>query len=797
MKVDKSNKKLKGIIEDGEYEYYAINEDEDSFLELEKGNTYKHSFISPIINIKSVYIKLMREEEQRGILEFKIKDIKNGVILTKGIIDLKEVSNGIWNEIKIPFVLGYLKEKLVIEIENKTKNKVKISINKNGVPCIKFKYNLYDEDTFKKINTIERELNEIYNSNGWELLIKIYKIRDTINKIFIQRIMKVFKIFYLVLKNLNITNFKKAVNYVKIYGIKSFLNKAIDKFRLSANINFDYNIWLKKNTLTDEEKAIQRTHFFKVSPKISIAVPTYNTSDEFLHEMIDSVIKQTYSNWELCIAEGGSDEKSVIEILKSYSERYPNIKVKYLTENKGIVGNTNEALKLATGEYVALLDHDDVLTENALFEMVNAINENENVDFIYSDEDKIDENTTKRFDPHFKPDFSPDTLRSFNYICHFTAIKKELLNKIGCLRDGFEGSQDYDLFLRATEIARNIIHIPKILYHWRVHSNSTAMNPASKLYAYEAGVKALEEHLVRIGVKGKVTIGQFYGIYNINYKIEKNHKISIIIPTKDHIDDLDRCISSINKKTRYKNYEFIIIENNSTEKSTFEYYEKLKKYNNIKVVYWDGEFNYAAINNFGIKHSTGEIVLLLNNDVEIINEDWLSNMLELAQREDVGAVGAKLYYPDDTIQHAGVILGLGGVAGHSHKYYKGTSSGYCSRLKVVQNLTASTAACLMMRREVFEAVGGFDENFKVAFNDIDLCMKIRQKKKLIVWTPFAELYHYESKSRGQENTPEKIERFRGEISRFKEKWDKELERGDPYYNPNLSLDFEDFSLSLK
>ena len=432
---------------------------------------------------------------------------------------------------------------------------------------------------------------------------------------------------------------------------------------------YDYHMWIRDNEPSQLKINKQRLHVFENNPKISIITPTYNTPPVFFNELMESLIAQTYRNWELCIADGGSNPETK-ETLKKWQEQEPRVKLVFLKDNLGIAGNTNSAADLASGEYIALLDHDDTLASFALFEVVTAINLTKSVDFIYSDEDKINEKNNFRSEPYFKPDFAIDTFRSNNYICHFTVIKKSLFDKIGGFRSGFDGSQDYDIFLRATEVAEKIVHISKILYHWRVHSNSVASQSGAKPYTMVAAQKALKEHLARLNIKGIVKDGLFPNSYKIEYEITGAPKISIIIPNKDHIQDLKVCINSIIDKSSYKNYEIIIVENNSDESETFAYYKTLEKYSNVKVITWTGEFNYSAINNYGVKYASGEVLLLLNNDVEVINDDWLERMLEYAIREDVGAVGAKLYYPDDSIQHAGIIIGLGGIAGHSHKSLK-------------------------------------------------------------------------------------------------------------------------------
>lgn len=589
---------------------------------------------------------------------------------------------------------------------------------------------------------------------------------------------------------------RKSIYYIKNFGFKVFIIKIRNKIFSVLSEERLYQIWIKKNEPNEIDLEAERHAMFDYEPKISIITPVFNTPPKILIEMIESVINQTYGKWELCIADGNSKEQKVKEILKIYADKDNRIKIKFLQENKGIAKNSNEALSASTGDFVTFLDHDDKLSPFALYEIVNAINKNPNADFIYSDEDILSYNGKKRLKPHFKPDWSPDTLKSYNYITHLTAIRRDLLDKIGLFREGFDGSQDYDLILRAIEHAKKIIHIPKILYHWRESKGSAAGNPFAKLYAYDSAKKALSGHLQRIGLKGEVHNSPHWGIYTIKYKIEENPMISIIIPNNNHAETLKKCVNSILDKSEYENYEIIIVENNSNEKEIFDYYKKISRLNNVKIATWNNPFNYSAVNNFGVRHSSGEILLFLNNDTEVINNEWLERMLEHAQRNEVGAVGAKLYYPNYTIQHAGVILGIGGVAGHSHKDYNGNDFGYYNRLKITQNLSAVTGACLMMRKEVFAQVGGFDESYPYAFNDVDLCMKIRNKGYLILFTPYAELYHYESKTRGYEDTPEKLKRFYKEIELFKKKWGDVLEKGDPYYSPNLTLDKEDFSIRI-
>lgn len=542
----------------------------------------------------------------------------------------------------------------------------------------------------------------------------------------------------------------------------------------------------------------QESTKFSKKLKISVLVPLYNTPEKFLVEMIESVQNQTFKNWELCLADGSDEEHDYVgAVCRKLAEKDKRIVYKKLDENKGISENTNACIEISSGNYIGLFDHDDLLHPSVLFEVANAI-ENQNADMVYTDEVTFQGAVSNIVNFAFKPDYSPDTLRSYNYICHFTTFSRELMEKAGGgFQARFDGSQDYDLILRLTEKAEKIVHVAKPLYFWRSHEQSTASSISAKPYIINAAHKALAEHLERVGLKGTVEDGAAPSVYRINYDIIGEPLISIIIPNKDHTDDLDKCLQSVFEKSTYKNYEILIVENNSTEPETFAYYEKIQQHEKVKILYWEREFNYSAINNFGVKEANGDYILLLNNDVEILSENWLQEMLMYAQREDVGAVGVKLYYPDDTIQHAGVIIGLGGVAGHSHKYFPKEDPGFMRRITLVQNLSACTAACLMIPRKVYDEVGGLEEGYAVAFNDVDLCMKIREAGYLIVYTPYAELYHYESKSRGFEDSPEKVARFQSEINRFRSRWSKELEAGDPYYNPNLTLNREDFGVEIR
>ena len=591
-------------------------------------------------------------------------------------------------------------------------------------------------------------------------------------------------------------NIRRGIHYLRQQGLVSFFCQL---WRVLSKVGkADYSRWYQNHKAHEDELAEQRKAVFTYAPLISILIPTFNTPENFLREAIDSVLAQTYTNWELCIADG-STEADIWPVLQEYAAADPRIRVKRLGENLGISGNTNQALAMAQGAYIALFDHDDLLTPDALYEIVRCLNEQEvRPDFIYTDEDKVDAAGKKYFDPNFKPDFSPDMLRSINYICHFTVIEAALLEKAGGgFRPEYDGAQDFDLFLRCTEKARSVAHVTRILYHWRMHEKSTASKPGSKPYTHIAGQKALEQHLLRIGRKGRVldgAQGRVPNLYKVEYDLLDEPLVSILIPNYNHKRDLEKCLNSIWKKTTYRNYEILIVENNSTQKDIFAYYEELKEKPGVRVVYWKEAFNYSAINNWAAAQAKGDYFVLLNNDIEIISSDWLEQLLMFAQFPEYGAVGAKLYYQDKTVQHGGVIVGIGGVAGHAHKGFEHNAYGYFNRLCMVHDLSAVTAALMMVRRDVFEQVHGLDEEFSVAFNDVDFCLRIREAGYLIVLNPDVEAWHYESKSRGIEDTVEKQERFRGETERFLARWTEDYV--DPYYNVNLTLNGQDFSLRM-
>lgn len=571
---------------------------------------------------------------------------------------------------------------------------------------------------------------------------------------------------------------------------KGFLSRLFGKESVAEG---GYEAWLARHKVDKRTLRRQRHAAFAQKPLISIVIPLYCTPLPYLKELLESVRRQSYENWQLCLADGSPDDKAKEFIEKHYS-REKRIVYRKLEENGGISVNTNEAVALAAGEYLMLCDHDDTLEPDALYEIVKAINDT-GADVLYTDEDKVSMDGRHYFDPNFKPDFNLFRLRENNYICHIFVVKKSLTDETGLLRSEFDGAQDFDFILRCCEKAQKITHIPKVLYHWRCHMDSTAADPSSKAYAYEAGRKAVREHYQRLGIDAKVEMTERPGWYRSHVKVQGNPLISVIIPNKDHTDDLELCLFSMTRKSTYRNYEILIVENNSEKEETFEYYRKLPdRYPKARVLTWEKEFNYSAINNFAAKEAKGEYLLFLNNDVEILTPDWMEEMLQNCQQENVAAVGAKLYYPDDTIQHAGVVLGLGGIAGHIMCRASKEDPGYFGRMISVQEISAVTAACMMVKKSDFDAVGGLDETFQVAFNDIDLCMKFRAAGKKIIFTPYAELYHYESKSRGLEDTPEKQFRFDKEVKRFQEKWAQQLEMGDPYYSPNLSVTEGDCSL---
>lgn len=593
------------------------------------------------------------------------------------------------------------------------------------------------------------------------------------------------------LKKIRPYNIQKGFRYLKHYGLREFLVRLSERMEPEE---VPYGPWFEKHKASREQLEKQRARKWDRTPLLSIVVPAYRTPEEFLEQMMDSLLAQSYENWELCIANGSPEDDRMQKVLREYTKKDSRIRVKNLEENLGIAGNTNAALAMASGEFVGLLDHDDLLAPNALYEVADRIVADEQTDVLYTDEDKVTTDLKEHFQPHFKPDFSIDLLRSNNYICHFFVVRRTLLEKTGGFRREFDGAQDYDFIFRCTEAAEKIVHIPEVLYHWRTHKESTADNPVSKMYAFEAGKRAIESHLERCREQGVVSHTKDMGFYRVDYPVQGSPLVSVVIPNKDHSDMLMRCVNSIKEKTTWKNYEIIIAENNSVQKETFDCYQKLQEDSRIRVITWEGEFNYSAINNFAVREARGEYLLFLNNDVEVISEGWMTFMLGNCQREEAGIVGAKLYYPDDTIQHAGTIIGIGGIAGHAFLNMPRSRTGYLHKASIQLNVSAVTAACMMMKRSVFESLQGFEERLSVAFNDVDLCLRTVQAGYLVVYLPWAQLYHYESRSRGAEDSEEKIRRFQGEIEFMRSRWIGLLKSGDPYYNKNLTLSKWNYSL---
>ena len=592
-----------------------------------------------------------------------------------------------------------------------------------------------------------------------------------------------------IFKRLTPYNIKKGIRYLKHYGVRGFYARLLERFE---EREVEYQEWYEKNRPSEEELARQRKKKWKEPVTISVLVPAYRTPEVFLRQMIESVLNQTYPYLELCIADGSGENISVEKVVKEYQAKDQRVRYQRLEKNEGIAGNTNAAIRMATGDYLALFDHDDLLSPNALFEVASTI-EKDKADVVYTDEDKVTSDLKEHFQPHFKPDFNPDLLCSNNYICHLFVVKRSLALKLGGQDPAYDGAQDYDFIFRCTEEAEKIVHIAKILYHWRVHQASTADNPTSKMYAFDAGKRAIEAHLQRIGAKAEVSHTKDLGFYRVKYQVQGNPKVSIVIPNKDEKETLKKCLESIWQKTTYSNYEIILVENNSTTREIRDYYQELDGKNGVRVVYWDKEFNYSAINNFGISYAKGDYILCLNNDITVISPEWMEELLANCQRPEVGIVGARLYYPDNTIQHAGIVLGMGGCAGSLFVGLARSRGGYLHKAALQQDLSAVTAACFMVKKEAFEKVGGFEEKLAVAFNDVDFCLKVRYAGYLVVYDPYAELYHHESKTRGYENTEAKKRRFQEEIEYMRCHWMPDILR-DPYYNENLSLKASDYSL---
>ena len=592
---------------------------------------------------------------------------------------------------------------------------------------------------------------------------------------------------------LKIKRFKELValffQYVKQEGFSGTVKRATGFFRRRMK--------RKKGRFLPPQSELekQKTYVPKRENKtISVVTALYNTDKKFLAQYIDSFLNQSYRFGQLVLADASDNRHGYVG---EYVKGLNSDKIKYvkLEKNSGISDNTNRRGNLADRDYICLADHDDILSADALYQMATAVFEKK-ADFVYSDEALFDTDYKNPIVGHFKPDYSYYYLTNVNYICHLVCMKKSIFTELGGLKKEYDGAQDHDLFLKVSEIPNvKILHIPKVLYYWRVHEGSTSGGTGAKPYVAAAAKRAVAGHLARTGAKGAVTDGLFPSTYKVEYAVEGNPLVSILIPNKDHADDLRKALTSIFTKTAYPNYEVLVVENNSVEPATFDYYRELQKQHpNCRVVTYEGGFNFSAINNFGRKAARGEYLLLLNNDVEVINGTWLGEMLALCAQPGVGIVGAKLYYPDDTIQHAGVIVGLGGYAGHSHKYAKRGGSGYMFRAATVQDLSAVTAACLLVKAAVYDEAGGLDEGFAVAFNDVDLCLRCVRAGYLVVYNPRVELYHYESKSRGSEDSEDKVRRFQQEIEFMRTRWIDLLKQGDPYYNKNLTLSKWNYSL---
>ncbi|WP_300836841.1 glycosyltransferase family 2 protein [uncultured Dubosiella sp.] len=591
------------------------------------------------------------------------------------------------------------------------------------------------------------------------------------------------------LRAINPKRVANAWKYLRNNGIRDFMKRV----SLGPTLLDPYPIWFEQQRISLQELEAQKKIQFTYAPKISLIVATYNTKESYLREMIESVVNQSYSNWELCIADGSTNDK-VENYIKSHYLSDERIKFKRLDKNYGISGNMNAALEMVTGEYLGLYDHDDFLEYNALFEVVKSLQVTK-YDVVYTDEDKFDDSKGQFADPNFKPDFNIDLFRSHNYITHFFVVNMDIVKVIGGMKKEYDGAQDYDFMFRVFEQTNNIYHLPKMLYHWRMHSLSTAMNPESKMYCYDAGKNAILDHYKRIGIEASVKMlpKPYYGCYETTYMTPGNPLVSIIIPNMDHKDVLKTCIDSLFEVNTYRNIEIIVVENNSKKEETFEYYHELEtEHANVKIVYWKNEFNYSEINNFGVQFAQGDYLLFLNNDTEMIRPDSIQNMLGVCMRKEVGAVGAKLLYEDRTIQHAGVVIGFSGYAGHINNGIDEDQPGYMMRAQLNCDYSAVTAACMMVKKSVFNEVDGFDPQFKVACNDVDLCLKIREKGYLVVYDAFSIWFHYESKSRGYEDSEEKIERFNNEVAKFQKKWNKILVEGDPYYNPNFKIELGPF-----
>ena len=646
------------------------------------------------------------------------------------------------------------------------------------------------QNDYRKLYEAEREKTEVLLSKIEESEREIEELNFKLNRI---KGSFAWKLAAPLRKGLHF--YEKTRDRLTRYGsIPGIMRKVRSKVRERRNMKSHGTASFP----SPEEARAQRETVFPRKVKYSILVPLYNTPEKFLADMLDCVQAQTYENWELCLADGSDREHAYVgDMCRNRAEKDGRIVYHTLDRNYGISGNTNECLKLATGDYIALFDHDDILHPSVLYEYTKVINET-GADYLYCDEitfegDSVDHMIVL----HFKPDFAIDNLRGNNYICHFSAFSRELLDEAGVFRSAYDGSQDHDMILRLTAKAQKVYHVPKALYYWRSHKASVAQDINAKTYAVDAAKRAVHDHILEVyGMDAKVeSTRAFPTIFRIRYPLMEKPLVSIVIPNKDHMEDLSRCVESILQKSSYPSYEIIVVENNSETKEIFDYYKVLEHHENIRVVKYEGDFNYSRINNFGVSFAKGKYVLLLNNDMKVITREWMEELLMYAQRPDVAAVGGKLYYADNSIQHAGIVIGLGAHRPVGHTHYKDDKMhlGYMGRLCYAQDVTAVTGACLLVGRQQYDEVGGLDEAFSVAFNDVDFCLKLRRAGYLNVFTPFCELFHYESKSRGMEEG-EKLKRFQNEVALFREKWKAELEAGDPYFNPNFSLDYSDYTI---
>ena len=603
---------------------------------------------------------------------------------------------------------------------------------------------------------------------------------------------------------------RKGLLYLRHYGPKEFWIRLHERFEPEE---IPYGKWYESTRPGSEELEEQRKKKIKNGPLFSLVVPVYHPPAGYLTQMLDSVLAQTYASWELCIANADPSNAQISELLHDYALKDTRIRIKNLSGNGGISHNTNEALGMMHGDWAGFLDHDDLLAPQALYAVAEAISCHPGVKMIYTDEDKVTEDLSEHFQPHFKPQFNLDLLRSNNYICHFLLVHRSILERTGGFRPEFNGAQDYDFVFRCAEealcmvqaarenrlrfdesVQETIFRVPQILYHWRVHRASTADNPASKMYAFEAGKRAIAEHLSRLGVEGTVNHTSDYGFYRAEYPVAGNPMVSVIIPTKDHAGMLRTCVESLRKMTTWNNYEILIVDHDSCEEETKILLQEYCS-QGIRILPYRGEFNFSAINNMASREAAGDFLVFLNNDMEIVTPDWLEQLLGICRRPEVGAAGARLVYPGGTIQHAGIIIGIGGIAGSMFVDMPANRTGYLHKASLLQDLSAVTAACMMVRKDAFFEVGGFTEKLAVAFNDVDLCLKLRRQGYLVVYDPYCQHIHYESRTRGPEDNEKKIRRFQSEIEYMRSHWISILREGDPYYDPNLSLTKWNYSLA--